>query len=156
MSTPSVDELVGRDEWDAVNRTQRRPFVVYKFAATLDGRIAAEDGSRKGLDLAEVLGGLFVRGVRAVFLEGGPTLAGSFIEHGFVDRVVNYVAPALLGSGKSGLENAGITTMADILRLDLLHVAHSGTDIRLVGRPSQESTPGRAPAAGGGSGRRAW
>lgn len=100
MSTPSVDELVGRDEWEAVNRTQRRPFVVYKFAATLDGRIAAEDGTSQWITSA--------------------------------------------------------TSRADILRLDLLHVAHSGTDIRLVGRPSQESTPGRAPAAGGGSGRRAW
>jgi diaminohydroxyphosphoribosylaminopyrimidine deaminase/5-amino-6-(5-phosphoribosylamino)uracil reductase len=52
-----------------------------------------------------------------------------------VDRVVNYVAPALLGSGKSGLENAGIHSMSGILRLELLDVARSGSDVRLVARP---------------------
>ncbi|MBB5806983.1 diaminohydroxyphosphoribosylaminopyrimidine deaminase/5-amino-6-(5-phosphoribosylamino)uracil reductase [Saccharothrix ecbatanensis] len=243
MAALSVDELVGRDEWDQVIETQRRPFLVYKFAATLDGRIAAEDGTSqwitsaesraevhllragcdatvvgsgtqqadnpnlavrgnddprldlsivnnperqplrvvidsnaktprdanvcndaaptlivvaedvdashldgvvevlrvkragRGLDLHAVLAGLLERGVRAVFLEGGPTLAGSFIAQGLVDRVVNYVAPALLGSGKSGLEDAGIRSMSGILRLELVDVARSGSDVRLVSRP---------------------
>lgn len=246
MDALSVDELVGRAEWDAVNREQHRPFVVYKFAATLDGRIAAADGTsqwitsaesraevhllragcqatvvgsgtqqadnpnlavrgnddprldlsivenpgrqpwrvivdsnartpadatvcndaaptlivvaddadaahldgvvdvlrvpraesgRRGLDLDAVLAGLFARDIKAIFLEGGPTLAGSFIAQGLIDRVVNYVAPALLGSGKSGLEDAGIRSMSGILRLDLLDVARSGPDVRLVARP---------------------
>jgi hypothetical protein len=39
-----IAQLVGRDEWAAVN-DGGRPFVVYKFAATLDGRIAAADGT---------------------------------------------------------------------------------------------------------------
>ena len=39
-----IAQLVGRDEWAAVH-DGGRPFVVYKFAATLDGRIAAADGT---------------------------------------------------------------------------------------------------------------
>jgi len=239
----AVEELVGRDEWSAVNELGR-PFVVYKFAATLDGRIAAADGTSQwitsaasraevhllragcdatvvgsgtqqaddphltvrgdddprldlvgvsagaqpyrvvvdthartppgarvldasaptvmavsptadaghliaagaqvlrvplaapGLSIPFLLEALFERGVRAVFLEGGPTLAGSFIAARLVDRVINYVAPALLGAGKSGLLDAGIATMADILRLELLDVARSGPDLRLVARPA--------------------
>ena len=42
---------------------------------------------------------LYARGVRHVLLEGGPTLAGSFVEARLVDRVVWYVAPLLLGDG---------------------------------------------------------
>jgi len=239
----SVDDLVGREEWPAVNALGR-PFVVYKFAATLDGRIAAADGtsqwitssasraevhllragcdatvvgsgtqraddpnlavrgnddprldlsavvskgqpyrvvvdtqartpsdarildgsaptiiavapdaraghligsgaevirvprSEQGLSVLALLEALYRRGVRAVFLEGGPTLAGSFIAARLVDRVITYVAPALLGAGKSGLLDAGIGTMADIRRLELLDIARSGPDLRLVARPA--------------------
>ncbi|WP_211222501.1 RibD family protein [Actinokineospora enzanensis] len=106
-------------------------------AAHLDGTVDVLRVGRadRGLDLHAVLRGLFARGINGVFLEGGPTLAGSFIAAGLVDRVVNYVAPALLGSGKSGLENAGIHTMSDILRLDLIDVSRVGPDIRLITRP---------------------
>ncbi|PSK95838.1 riboflavin-specific deaminase-like protein, partial [Haloactinopolyspora alba] len=89
----------------------------------------------RGLDLDAALQGLYARDIKAIFLEGGPTLAGSFIAQGLVDRVVNYVAPALLGSGKSGLDGAGIHSMSEILRLELVDVSRSGPDVRLVARP---------------------
>ena len=41
-----IADLVGTDEWPAAN-TQGRPFVVYKFGATLDGRVAAADGTSR-------------------------------------------------------------------------------------------------------------
>ena len=39
-----IADLVGQDDWPAVNHSGR-PFVVYKFGATLDGRIAAADAT---------------------------------------------------------------------------------------------------------------
>ena len=42
---------------------------------------------------------LYDRGVRHVLLEGGPTLAGAFVEAHCVDEVVAYLAPTLLGAG---------------------------------------------------------
>jgi diaminohydroxyphosphoribosylaminopyrimidine deaminase / 5-amino-6-(5-phosphoribosylamino)uracil reductase len=236
-----IAQLVGRDEWAAVN-DDGRPFVVYKFAATLDGRIAAADGTsqwitsqtsrsevhllragcdatvvgsgtqhaddphlavrgnddprldlsmlnadrqpwrvivdsnartpadarvlddaaptllaiaddadaahldghcellripraQRGLSLPALLAGLMARDVRGVFLEGGPTLAGSFVAAGLIDRVIAYIAPALLGAGRPGLVDAGITTIDDILRLETLDVQRSGPDIRIIVRP---------------------
>ncbi|MFD5552317.1 RibD family protein [Streptomyces sp. NPDC127068] len=90
-----------------------------------------------GLDLTALLGELRDRDVRGVFLEGGPTLAASFVSAGLVDRIIAYVAPALLGRGKSGLEGGTIDTMDDILRCELLDVARSGPDVRLVARPAR-------------------
>src|SRR5262249_3652354 len=46
---------------------------------------------------------LFDRGVRHVLLEGGPTIAGAFIEAHCVDEVVAYIAPKLLGDGPHAL-----------------------------------------------------
>jgi diaminohydroxyphosphoribosylaminopyrimidine deaminase / 5-amino-6-(5-phosphoribosylamino)uracil reductase len=228
-----IDELVGRDGWPAVNALGR-PFVVYKVAATLDGRIAAVDATSRwitgvesraevqrlraacqatvvgsgtqqaddpslavrepaipaerqplrvivdtnartpagarvldgaaptviavaddadaghlggaatvlrlpraeaGLDLPALLAALHARGVRGVLLEGGPTLAGSFVRHGLVDRVITYLAPAFLGAGPSALGDAGVFTMDGIVRLDVLDVARSGPDVRIVARP---------------------
>ncbi len=51
-----------------------------------------------------------------VFLEGGPTLAAAFLEAGLVDEIVVYVAPMLLGAGRSAVADLGITTIADAFR----------------------------------------
>lgn len=65
-------------------------------------------------------------------IEGGPTLAGAFLAAGLVDRVVAYVAPAVLGSGPTAVENAGIGTIADAIRFRTETVTMIGNDI-LIG-----------------------
>ena len=83
-------------------------------------------------DPAEALRVLHERGIRHVWLEGGPTLAAAFVRAGLVDEVIAYVAPLLLGSGAAALEDAGITTLAEGLRLRLVDVAQVGDDVRLT------------------------
>ena len=74
-------------------------------------------------------------GVVSVLLEGGPTLAGSFVARGLVDRVVAYVAPALLGDGPAALAYAGAGTITDVHRLRIDDVTSIGDDLRLTLRP---------------------
>ncbi|MEU5267000.1 RibD family protein [Streptomyces hygroscopicus] len=93
--------------------------------------------AKVGLDVEALLRELHLRGVRGMFLEGGPTLAASFVSAGLVDRIVAYIAPALLGRGKSGLEGGSIGTIDDILRCELVDVARSGPDVRLIARPQR-------------------
>ena len=78
---------------------------------------------------------LYDRGVRHVLVEGGPTLAGAFVEARCVDEVVAYLAPTLLGAGPAALGDAGIGTLADALMLDIESVSRLGEDIKVVGRP---------------------
>lgn len=213
-------EQVNRPWLTAVRR--RRPFVTWKFGATLDGRVAAADGSSRWItsdaaradvhrlrgecdaviagigtvladdpqltvrpadgsvperqplrvvvdsqgrtppgarvlddsapswvataaelgagpdgrvDLERLLSGLFARDRRHALLEGGPALAGAFLVAGLVDEVVAYLAPALLGDGPAALLGAGVGTVADAYRLDLVDVARIGPDVRLTCRP---------------------
>jgi diaminohydroxyphosphoribosylaminopyrimidine deaminase/5-amino-6-(5-phosphoribosylamino)uracil reductase len=197
-----------------------RPYLVWKFASTLDGRVAAADGTSRWItgvearadvhrlraqvdavvvgvgtvladdpeltvrtpdgDLAErqplrvvldrsgrtpadarvragaavtlllaepdpsaALRALYARDIRYALLEGGPTVAGAFLRAGCIQRIVGYLAPALLGAGPPVLTDAGICTIADALRLHLDDVRQLGDDIRITAR-----LPG-APACAG-------
>ncbi|MEU7283314.1 bifunctional diaminohydroxyphosphoribosylaminopyrimidine deaminase/5-amino-6-(5-phosphoribosylamino)uracil reductase RibD [Streptomyces sp. NPDC045431] len=90
----------------------------------------AADG--RGLSVPALLAALHERGVRSVLLEGGPTLAGAFVAAGAVDKVVAYLAPALLGAGPAALADAGITTLTDALRLDVTETVRIGPDLRIT------------------------
>ncbi|RZU48936.1 diaminohydroxyphosphoribosylaminopyrimidine deaminase/5-amino-6-(5-phosphoribosylamino)uracil reductase [Krasilnikovia cinnamomea] len=84
------------------------------------------------VDLSALLSTLYARGVRAVLLEGGPTLAGAFLSAGLVDRVIGYVAPKLLGAGLSALVDAGVATIAEAIDLELTEVVQVGSDLRFT------------------------
>ncbi len=84
----------------------------------------------------KALAGLRARGVVSVLLEGGPTLAGAFWDDGLIDKVVGYVSPVLLGSGRyPALRSAAIQTITAAPRLTLEDVTRIGADVRLTSYP---------------------
>ena len=98
----------------------------------------------RGVDLQAVLALLHERHVQAVLLECGATLAGAFVDAGLVDRVVAYVAPALLGQGPAALTTHHVgRTMGAIRRLVVQDVGLVGGDVRLVAtRPLNDPVDG--------------
>jgi len=84
------------------------------------------------LDLSAVLAVLYDRGVLRMLVEGGATLAGSFVRSRLVDAVVGYHAPALLGAGPPVLADAGVTTIAGALPLEVRDVSRVGADVRIT------------------------
>jgi diaminohydroxyphosphoribosylaminopyrimidine deaminase/5-amino-6-(5-phosphoribosylamino)uracil reductase len=85
-------------------------------------------------DLPGLLTLLRERGVVSVLLEGGPTLAAAFLRADLVDRVVGYVAPALLGAGPVAVGDLGVGTINDAIRLRLDEVTRVGDDVKLTMR----------------------
>ena len=81
------------------------------------------------VDLVQLLAAL---PATSILLEGGPTLAGAFVAAGLVDRIVGYLAPALLGDGAHALgpASAGTITAAHRFRLD--DVTRIGEDLRIT------------------------
>ncbi|WP_338104319.1 bifunctional diaminohydroxyphosphoribosylaminopyrimidine deaminase/5-amino-6-(5-phosphoribosylamino)uracil reductase RibD [Streptomyces barkulensis] len=109
--------------------------------AHLDGhaevvRLPRAAGTGGGLDVAALLAALHDRGVRSVLLEGGATLAAAFVAARAVDRVTAYLAPALVGAGPAALADAGIATIADVLRLTVTAVDRIGPDLRVDAVPA--------------------
>ncbi|MEU8136718.1 bifunctional diaminohydroxyphosphoribosylaminopyrimidine deaminase/5-amino-6-(5-phosphoribosylamino)uracil reductase RibD [Streptodolium elevatio] len=109
-----------------------------ELAERVAGRaeIVALPRTAGGLDLHALGKELYVRGVRSVLLEGGPTLAGAYAAAGLVDKVVGYLAPVLLGAGPAALGPAGISTITEALRLTVEEVADDrfGGDLRITAR----------------------
>jgi diaminohydroxyphosphoribosylaminopyrimidine deaminase/5-amino-6-(5-phosphoribosylamino)uracil reductase len=106
---------------------------------------AAETVHLRTHDPRAALDDLFARDRQHVFLEGGPTLAAAFLADGLVDEVVAYVAPMVLGSGRSAVGDLGITTIGDALHLRVTDVTvlppvHDGddTDVRITMTPLVE------------------
>ncbi|MCE1179752.1 MAG: bifunctional diaminohydroxyphosphoribosylaminopyrimidine deaminase/5-amino-6-(5-phosphoribosylamino)uracil reductase RibD [Micrococcales bacterium] len=81
-------------------------------------------------DRDEVLRALGEKGIHRVMLEGGPTLAAAFLRAGAVDEVLAYVAPALLGAGRSAVDDLGITTIDEAMRFGVHEIAQVGDDVR--------------------------
>nr|WP_165984507.1 bifunctional diaminohydroxyphosphoribosylaminopyrimidine deaminase/5-amino-6-(5-phosphoribosylamino)uracil reductase RibD [Streptomyces sp. YIM 98790] len=100
----------------------------------------------RGLSLPALLAELHRREIRSVLLEGGPVLAGAFAAAGLIDRVTGYLAPALLGAGPQALGDAGVTTIAQALRLHLTDVTRTGPDLRITAVPRPRAASA-APAA---------
>ena len=93
------------------------------------------------IDLRALLSALQTRhDVVSVLLEGGPTLAGAFVRAGLVDRVVAYIAPALLGAGPTALVDAGVGTISAAHRLQVCEVETTGEDVRIVLRPDRKGS----------------
>ncbi|CCH80267.1 Riboflavin biosynthesis protein ribD (Includes: Diaminohydroxyphosphoribosylaminopyrimidine deaminase; 5-amino-6-(5-phosphoribosylamino)uracil reductase) (fragment) [Nostocoides japonicum T1-X7] len=86
-------------------------------------------------DPRAVLDRLCADGVHRVLLEGGPTLTAAFLRAGLVDEVVAYVAPVLLGAGRSAVADLGIASIDAALRLEPVDVTALGPDVRVTARP---------------------
>ncbi|WP_040085915.1 bifunctional diaminohydroxyphosphoribosylaminopyrimidine deaminase/5-amino-6-(5-phosphoribosylamino)uracil reductase RibD [Corynebacterium humireducens] len=79
--------------------------------------------------IPEALWRLWDTGARDVLVEGGAHLASGFVEAGLVDHIQAYVAPALLGQGRSVLTEAVGLSIDDALRFRTRRVVQLGDDV---------------------------
>ncbi len=86
-------------------------------------------------DLAAALRELHERGIRRLYVEGGPTLASAFLRAGLADEVLVYLAPLLLGGPRTALDDLGVTTMSEALALRIHRIETLGDDLLVVARP---------------------
>ena len=126
--------LVGRQPLrvviDSPGRTPSDAKVRNDDAETLIAT-AAEFGNGHRVDVATVLTELYRRGRRHVLLEGGPRLATSMLDAGLIDEVLVYVAPLLLGAGRSLLDGSAVNTLTAAHQAELMAVDRFGPDVRL-------------------------
>lgn len=101
---------------------------------TAGAEVVSFDADDSGsVPLAHVLADLGKRDVQGLLVEGGPTVAWSFVRDELIDRVVFYIAPKLVGgaSAPSALSGEGFAPIASALELRFERVDRIGDDLRV-------------------------
>lgn len=87
-------------------------------------------------NVAAILDDLFGRGIRRVFVEGGPTIASEFVRLRLVDEITVYLGPVLLGGSRTAIGDLGVTDIAGGHRLTITAVESLGDDLLITARPT--------------------
>lgn len=85
--------------------------------------------SEAGLDIEAALDILHGQGIRRLLLEGGGTLAASFVREGAVDVIDWFRAPIILGGdGRDAIGALGLKNMNNVFKFDVIDSRMLGID----------------------------
>ena len=129
--------LTARGDAGELMEHQPIPVVVGLRALPTNARLRRHPAGlieTRSRDLPAILSDLFDRGVRRVFVEGGPQLASALIAADLADDFAIYLAPLLLGGDRLALGDIGVGTLADGRRLQITGVENLGNDLLVLAR----------------------
>lgn len=99
--------------------------------------LAAPHHAGKGLDLGYILEDLAHRGINEVLVEAGAKLSGAFLSAGWVDELIIYQAPVLLGpDAQPSAALPALSALDHAMRWRWVDSTRIGADIRHVLRPA--------------------
>lgn len=93
-----------------------------------------------GVDLAALLLTLGAQGINEVWVEAGPGLSGVLLAQGWVDELVIYMAPKLLGDTARGLFHLPQwASLSECLSLNITDVRAVGADWRIMAQINNQT-----------------
>lgn len=98
--------------------------------------VIVTSGQNEAARVLDALTGLGSRGVQSVLLEGGPHLAGIFLEAGEIDEARIFVAPMLAGGkdAKAAIEGEGVERIDEAVRAVSTQVERIDEDVLITSR----------------------
>jgi len=93
-------------------------------------------GENEPARVSSALDQLGAQGIESVLLEGGPHLAGAFLDAGEIDELRLFLAPMLLGgsAARDPLEGQGVEQISEALRALTCECGRIGEDILIKAR----------------------
>ena len=70
-----------------------------------------------------------------ILVEAGATLSGALLEGGWVDRLIIYQAPKLLGDAARAMAAVNFPALADAPEFEINEVTRIGADLRIIAAP---------------------
>lgn len=99
-------------------------------------QVLSADPSGQHPDLGAVLADLSARGINELHVEAGARLNAAWIQSGWVDEYLLYVAPKLIGPGRGLAALPPLAHLADAVTLRFHAVEQVGEDLRIIARPA--------------------
>jgi diaminohydroxyphosphoribosylaminopyrimidine deaminase/5-amino-6-(5-phosphoribosylamino)uracil reductase len=90
--------------------------------------------ARRRIDMRAMMQWLAAQGHNEIHCEAGSGLNGALLEAGCVDELLVYMAPMLLGEGRSMAQLPVLTQLEGVKRFEFTEVKQLGTDIRVRAR----------------------
>ncbi|MFB5661587.1 bifunctional diaminohydroxyphosphoribosylaminopyrimidine deaminase/5-amino-6-(5-phosphoribosylamino)uracil reductase RibD [Alteribacillus sp. HJP-4] len=96
--------------------------------------------SSSSIRIQDVLHNLARENIMSLYVEGGATVHGSFLEAGAIQEAVFYLAPKLIGGkgAPSVIEGNGAAEMAEVMDLDIKKIERIGPDLKITALPRSE------------------
>ncbi|HZU39661.1 MAG TPA: bifunctional diaminohydroxyphosphoribosylaminopyrimidine deaminase/5-amino-6-(5-phosphoribosylamino)uracil reductase RibD [Solirubrobacteraceae bacterium] len=103
---------------------------------THGAEVVVATGENEPARVRSALAQLGAAGIVSILLEGGPHLAGSFLDAGEVDEMRLFLAPLVLGgrTARDPLEGEGVEQIADAVRALTLDCTRVGEDLLVTAR----------------------
>ncbi len=98
--------------------------------------VVVATGENEPARVRSALDQLGARGITSLMLEGGPHLAGAFLDAGEVDVITLFIAPVVLGgsSARDPLEGEGVERISEAVRALSLEVETIADDVLITAR----------------------
>jgi len=93
-------------------------------------------GEANRISIAWLLPELARLGVNELHVEAGATLNGHLIEGDWVDEILVYLAPKLLGPGRALAALSPLAALGDAWQGEVRDLCQVGPDVRLIVRPA--------------------
>ncbi|HEY7453640.1 MAG TPA: bifunctional diaminohydroxyphosphoribosylaminopyrimidine deaminase/5-amino-6-(5-phosphoribosylamino)uracil reductase RibD [Thermoleophilaceae bacterium] len=116
------------------SRAAKRTSVEALEAAGVDVIVAT--GENEGARVGHALDELGARDIQSLLLEGGPHLAGAFLEAGEIDEARMFIAPLLLGGAKAktAVEGIGVGDVGEAGRALAIETERIEDDVLVIAR----------------------
>jgi diaminohydroxyphosphoribosylaminopyrimidine deaminase/5-amino-6-(5-phosphoribosylamino)uracil reductase len=99
-------------------------------------QVVVATGENEPARVRSALDQLGADGVTSILLEGGPRLAGAFLDAGEIDEIRLFIAPIVIGgrSARDPLESEGVESIADAVRSLSVTTEQLGSDLLVTAR----------------------
>ncbi len=87
------------------------------------------------LSIPDLLNQLGKEEISSLLVEGGGEINASFLESGYVNKVINYLAPKIIGGNlaPSSFRGSGFEKLGEAIQLENIEITSLGVDIKVVG-----------------------
>ena len=94
--------------------------------------LIVKDKSKK-VDLIDLMKNLATKGISNILVEAGPRLTSALIKSKIVDKVYFFIAPKIIGSDKSVINDLNFKSMSQIIKLKNINIEVLNNDIMIEG-----------------------